>query len=137
LRDFDYFEENAFVRSLVKILVGRKFDDQILMGAQHGGYMKSPKALAFPNCEDYVLQAVLSSPATPSHVLDSMLANKPDWLRGGWWCIQRLSENPNTSSRLLLEALRNIDVEDLDDEIVEAFLRHPNLTDEISDILEG
>jgi hypothetical protein len=136
-RDFDFFEENTFVRSLVKILVDRNFDDQTLLGAQHRGYMKSPEALALSSCEDFVLQAVLSSPATPSHVLDSMLASKPDWLRGGWWCIQRLSENPNTSSRLLLEALRNIDVEDLDDDIVEAILEHPNVTHEISDILDG
>ena len=135
--DYDYQIENAFVHSISKILVSREFDDELLASASKGGYMVSKDSLAFENCEDYVLQAVLSSAATPSRVLDTIIHQNPDWLDGGWWCLQRLAQNPNTSSQLLLEAAKRADKDDLDEEIVNSILNHPNLTGEIADLFDN
>lgn len=135
--DFDYSFENELVAVIGKILEARKFDDQTLISCARGGYMKSPRALVFENCEDYVLQAVLSSKSTSGSVLDTIINQNPDWLESGWWCLQRLAANPNTSSQPLLESVKRVDRDNLDETILELIYKHPNLTVQVSDLLES
>jgi hypothetical protein len=128
--DFDYSLENQIVMELAGKLDDAHLSKETLSSVQFRGFLKSARSIEFSNGEDYVLQAVLASKATPSDVLDLLVAENPDWLTGGWWCLMRLVQNPNTSSDLLLQASRLADL-DSDSELVEEILNHRNCTEEI------
>ena len=133
--DMSFTLENEFVERLVARMTGSSLDEETLQGIENKNLFISKSAQEIENGQDFLLQAILASPSTPSSFLKSTVGRNPTMLTGGWLYIQRLCENPNCPSDLLIKlATIAIEMEEID--ICEQLLLHPNLPEPSIEAIE-
>lgn len=136
LNDPDYLEEDLLVERLAEEISLRRIAPETLASVDSRNWIQEADIAEIPNIYDFVIQATLASSGTSQSVIEILLAKNPNWLSDGWWCTQRLLQNPNINSALVsrcVEAL--IEMEEF--EFLELAANHPNISAETQLLIEA
>lgn len=129
LNDPDYLEEDLLVERLAEEISLKRIAPETLASVDSRDWIQQSDIAEIPNIYDFIIQATLASPGTSQSVIELLLTKNTNWLSDGWWCAQRLLQNPNINSALVsrcVEAL--IEMEEF--ELLELAANHPNISTE-------
>ena len=101
--DFGYLAEDEIVFLIAQEMTAKGIDVETLSHIDSKGWIEDASIREIPNIYDFVIQATLMNPTTPQESIRALLLRNHDWMKDGWWCAQRLLQNPNLESDLVTQ----------------------------------